>query len=189
MHWMDQEFKSPVLSLIVHLFSLGISGSTGGKESTFKAGDIKEMRVQSLDQEDALEKGTTGHSIILAWRIPWAEEPGGLRSVGSQRVGQDWSDLARTNTHGSLLYYQALSCHVSLLTESLWIHSGCVCWEGETRHTKALRTLHKPRRNGFQLSAGTGLQRLLAWAGVLMPVKKTHSLVPALLCSAQGLVD
>ena len=42
------------------------------------------MGVQSLCWEDALEKGMTTHSSILAWRIPWTEEPGGLRSTGSQ---------------------------------------------------------------------------------------------------------
>ena len=41
-------------------------------------------------QEDPLEEGMTTHSSILAWRIPWTEEPGRLQSIGSQRVGQDW---------------------------------------------------------------------------------------------------
>ena len=50
--------------------------------------------VQSLGQEDPLEKGVATHSSILAWRIPWAEKPGGLQS---QRVGHDWSDLAPTH--------------------------------------------------------------------------------------------
>ena len=45
-----------------------------------------ETRVQSLGQEDLLEKETATHSSILAWRIPWTEEPGGLQSTGSQRV-------------------------------------------------------------------------------------------------------
>ena len=45
-----------------------------------------EIPVQSLGQEDALEKGMATHSSILAWRVPWAEEPGGLQSTGSQRV-------------------------------------------------------------------------------------------------------
>ena len=49
-----------------------------------------ETWVRSLDQEDTLEKGMTTHSSILAWRIPWTEEPGGLQSMGSQRVGHDW---------------------------------------------------------------------------------------------------
>ena len=47
------------------------------------------MRVQSLGREDPLEKGMVTHSSILAWRIPWTEEPGGLQSIGSQRVGHD----------------------------------------------------------------------------------------------------
>ena len=47
---------------------------------------IQKTQVQSLGQEDALEKGMATHSSILAWRIPWTEEPGGLQSMGWQRV-------------------------------------------------------------------------------------------------------
>ena len=50
---------------------------------------MEETRIQSLDWEDPLEKGIASHSSILAWRIPWTEEPGGLQSMGSQRVGHD----------------------------------------------------------------------------------------------------
>ena len=50
---------------------------------------IHETQVRSLCQEDSLEKGMTTHSIILAWTIPWTEEPGGLQSMGSQSVGRD----------------------------------------------------------------------------------------------------
>ena len=52
------------------------------KRLAYNAGDL----VRSLGQEDPLEKGTATYSIILAWRIPWAEEPGRLQSMGSQRV-------------------------------------------------------------------------------------------------------
>ena len=45
--------------------------------------------VQSLGLEDPLEKGMATHSKILAWEIPWTEEPGGLQSMGLQRVGHD----------------------------------------------------------------------------------------------------
>ena len=45
--------------------------------------------VQSLGQEDPLEKGMATHSSILTWEIPWTEEPGGLQPTGSQRVGHD----------------------------------------------------------------------------------------------------
>ena len=50
---------------------------------------VLEMGVRSLGQEDPLEKEMATHSSILAWRIPWTEEPGGLQSMGSQRLGQD----------------------------------------------------------------------------------------------------
>ena len=50
---------------------------------------IREIWVRSLGQEDPLVKGMATHSSILAWRIPWTEEPGGLQSLVLQRVGQD----------------------------------------------------------------------------------------------------
>ena len=54
---------------------------------------MQETQVQSLGQEDPLEKGMATHSSICAWRIPWAEEPGGLQSVVSQRAGHDTDKL------------------------------------------------------------------------------------------------
>ena len=60
---------------------------------------LQEIWVRSLGREDALEKGTAAHSSVLAWRIPWTEEPGGLLSVGSNRVGHGWG----TNTTTPLL--------------------------------------------------------------------------------------
>ena len=50
---------------------------------------MQETQVQSLGWEDPLEKGMTTQSSNLAWRIPWTEEPGGLQSIESQRVGHD----------------------------------------------------------------------------------------------------
>ena len=50
---------------------------------------MQETGVQSLGQEDPLEKRMGTHSSILAWRIPWTEEPGGLQSIGSQRIRYD----------------------------------------------------------------------------------------------------
>ena len=55
---------------------------------------MQETQVGSLGWEDPLEKGKATHSSILAWRIPWTEESGGLQSMGSQRVRCGWSDLA-----------------------------------------------------------------------------------------------
>ena len=50
---------------------------------------IQKTWVQSLGQEDPLEKGMATHSSILTWEIPWTEEPGGLQSMGMQRVRRD----------------------------------------------------------------------------------------------------
>ena len=51
--------------------------------------EIKEVRVQSLGQEDPLEEDMETHFSILAWRIPWTKEPGGLQSTVLQRVGHN----------------------------------------------------------------------------------------------------
>ena len=50
---------------------------------------MQETQVRSLGWEDPLEKAMATHSSTLAWKIPWMEEPGGLQSMGSQRVGHD----------------------------------------------------------------------------------------------------
>ena len=55
---------------------------------------VEETLIQSLGQKDPLEMGIAPYSSIFAWRIPWIEDPGGLQSMGLQRVGHDWT----TNT-------------------------------------------------------------------------------------------
>ena len=77
--------------------SSGFPDGADGKELDYQHRRRKVIEVQSLSGEDALEKGTAIHSSILAWRIPWAEEPGGLQAMESQRVGHDWSNLAHTH--------------------------------------------------------------------------------------------
>ena len=76
---------------------MGFPGCTSGKKKKqtknllVNAGD---MRVQSLGWEDPLGEGTATHSSILAWRIPWTEEPCWQRSVEPWRIRHDWSNLA-----------------------------------------------------------------------------------------------
>ena len=60
---------------------------------------MQETQVQSLSREDPLEQGMATHSSILAWRIPWTEEPGRLYSMGSQRVRHIWPTNTHTHTH------------------------------------------------------------------------------------------
>ena len=62
---------------------------------------MQETQARSLGWEDPLEKETATHSSTLAWRIPWTEEPGGLQSTGSQRVGHDWV----TSLHSSFFFH------------------------------------------------------------------------------------
>ena len=74
---------------------------------------MRETQVQSLGWEDPVEKGMATYSSILAGRIPWTEEPGGLQSIGLQWVGHDWT----TNT------FRGLSARSSLVSEDdpgLW---------------------------------------------------------------------
>ena len=73
-----------------------------------------ETQFQSLDWEDTLEKEMATHSSILAWRIPWTEETGGLQSIGSHRVRYDW--VANTFTFFSL----------SVQKKPVW--SLCICF-------------------------------------------------------------
>ena len=68
---------------------------------------MQETQVWSLAWEDPLEKGMVTHSSILAWRIPWAEKPGGLQFIRLQRIRPDWA----TNTHKLFIsWIQSLSC-------------------------------------------------------------------------------
>ena len=62
-------------------------GSDGKESVNLPA--MWETQVQSLGEEDPLEKEMATHSSILAWRIPWTDEPGGLQSMGPQRVGHN----------------------------------------------------------------------------------------------------
>ena len=71
--WLDHEYPFPLVTQMVKNLPA-----------------MQETQVWSLDREDPLEKGMTTHSSILAWRIPWTEEPSELQSMGSQRVRHDW---------------------------------------------------------------------------------------------------
>ena len=67
-------------------------------KNSFAMQEPKDVQVWSLGQEDPLEEGLAAHSSILAWRIPWTKEPGGLQSIRFQRVGHNWSDWARMHS-------------------------------------------------------------------------------------------
>ena len=77
--------KNGTRDVPVKLDLTSFPGGSASKESASNAA----TQVQCLGQEDPLEKGMATHSSILAWKIPWTEEPGELQFMGSQRVGQD----------------------------------------------------------------------------------------------------
>ena len=87
---------------------------------------MQETWVQFLGQEDLLEKEMATHSSILAWKIPWTEEPGRLQPMGSQRVGHDWVTVSFTIyfTNGDffwclIILFVIMSC-LFLLDTCLW---------------------------------------------------------------------
>ena len=73
------------LFLVSPMIKVGFPGGSDGKESACKAGDLG----LTLGLKDPLEKGMATHPTILAWRIPWTEEPGGLLCMGSQGAGHN----------------------------------------------------------------------------------------------------
>ena len=103
--------------------------------------------VQSLGREDPLEKGMATQSSILAWRIPWTEEPGGLQSMGSQRVGHIWA-----TKHPSplpVLFWEVIYVTFSVITvfqkstsrELLW---SSVPYKSLCLHIWLISSLHSP---------------------------------------------
>ena len=79
----------------------------------------QETWVRSLGQEDPLEKDMATHSRILAWRIPWTEEPGGLQSMESQRVGRDCTTKHRHTVQFGHLIHRAHSLQRPLMLEKI----------------------------------------------------------------------
>ena len=130
--------------------------------------EMQETWVRSLHLEDPLKKEMAIHSSIPAWRIPWTEEPGGLQSMGSQRVGHKWSDLSCTDTWKQTLVGHWEDCsrcmlllHVSFLEtirvcsahcweEVLWLWISCapcsICPHSSTS-SKCLSVLFKTLQN------------------------------------------
>ena len=77
---------------------------------------MQETQVQSLGWDDSLEKEMATHSSTLAWRIPWREEPGGLQSMGSQRVEHDWA-TSRHNDNETMYWCITLRICISKACE------------------------------------------------------------------------
>ena len=100
-------FQARILEWISISFSRGSSQPRNWTQVSCIAGiflyllSCEGTQVQSLGWEDPLKKGMATHSSILAWRIPWTEEPGRLQSMESQRVRHDWA----SNTHSIHIFF------------------------------------------------------------------------------------
>ena len=101
--WLPLDLEPQYMLIVIHqrVFPDGANG----KEPACQC-RTQEMLVWSLGQEDLLEKEMATHSNILAWKIPWTEEPGGLQSTGSQRVGHNWA-TDRLSTHTRTIHQWA----------------------------------------------------------------------------------
>ena len=95
---------------------------------------VQETWVRSLGWEDPLEKEMAIHSSIFAWKISWKEEPGGLQSMGSQRVGHNWA----TNTYLSIksaVIPETVDCidmtedYIIWILLFIWTDSKCKCYK------------------------------------------------------------
>ena len=115
-----QSSKLRNLQTIWH--SLGFPSGSDGKEPGCNAGD--------LGQENLPKKGIATQSSILAWRIPWAEEPARLRSMGLQRVGYDSATNTHTHAHTSR-HAQSLTAKYSAFVRNL-SSSGIMRWRHHT---------------------------------------------------------
>ena len=89
-------------------------------------GDVK-MWIQFLGREDPLEEGMATHSSVLTWRIQWTEEPGGLQSMGSQRVGHDWSDSMCKHILGKYMLMNIISSSCTDLLIIVWCPTLSFC--------------------------------------------------------------
>ena len=79
---------------------------------------VRETRVQSLGWEDPLDKEMATHSSILAWEIPWTENPGRLQSMGSQRVRRNFTSLHFIQMDQGVITHFGISCQVSVSLEN-----------------------------------------------------------------------
>ena len=101
----DAENKDVIFYISPLKFTRDFPDGTSGKELGCQCRRHKKHRFNPWVREDTLEEGMATYSRILAWRIPWMEEPGGLQIIGSQRVRHVWNDLAHTHWNSQTSWF------------------------------------------------------------------------------------
>ena len=92
---------------------------------------MQEMQVRSLGQEDPQEKEMATHFSILVWEIPWTEEPGGLQSLGLQRVRHDWATKqqgGKLESYVWVLVYVYAHIHIIYLLTFLFLKNWSIVY-------------------------------------------------------------
>ena len=127
---LEANHKTTPLALRGTYYKLAFAGSVVMQPT-------QERWVRSLGWEDFLKEEMATHSSILAWKIPWAEEPGRLQPTGSSRVGHDWvteCTRARAHTHThTYLYKDYIMCYCSCWPSTLLERSSG--WRAEVKHS------------------------------------------------------
>jgi len=106
-----------------------------GDSDSEECAATRETQVRSLSQEDPLEKGMATHSSVLACRIPWTEESGGLQSMRSQRAGYDCATNTHTHSHTHTLIFRLVSVDLSSHQDELNISYA----DSEQRRRKSMK--------------------------------------------------
>ena len=113
---------------------------------------VQETRIGSLGWEDPLEKGMTTHSSILAWRILWMEEPGGLQSIGSQRLRRYWAtNTSKYNGSCGLMIRRTVSREKKLTNQSNRNHKKYWCWRNHSSLKLKWRNLREDTAHKYFL--------------------------------------
>ena len=113
---------------------------------------MRETWVQSLGQEDPLEKEMATHFSTLAWKIPWTEEPGRLQSMGSQRVGHDWVTSLSLYQKFALKWFINLILSRTLKEKATATHSSTLAWKipwMEPGRLRSMGSLNRARLSDF----------------------------------------
>ena len=123
---------------------------------------MQQSGVWSLGRENPLEKEKATHSSILAWRIPWTKEPGGLQSIRLQRVRHNWA----TNTLGLVCRYSESVCVCVCVCVCVYPHA-CTCvWTSMHKCTACMLWMNMGRRKQGILRAwkrGLTYTQIFAW--------------------------
>ena len=121
------------------LWDWGFPGGLEGKASACNAGDPG--LIQGPGWEDPLEKEVATHSSILAWKIPWTEEPGKIQSMGSKRVGHNWATSLFTFTFFETIYLMGLlKDYISKVIERIALkHVYYHMWSGSPIQVRCMR--------------------------------------------------